>query len=55
MGKLRIEEVENGFIVYDHAEVGMIGRTWAFENEATLTAFISKWGKDIEDKRGEEG
>jgi len=43
---LRIETVENGFIVYEDAGQGMLGKKWAFETAKALSEFILTWGKN---------
>jgi len=41
MRELRIQPVENGFVVYELPEMaGLIGKSWAFESADTLADFI---------------
>ncbi len=43
---IRIEVVENGFVVYEDAGMGLSGKKWAFESAQALSKFILQWGKD---------
>jgi hypothetical protein len=40
---LAIERGETGFIVYENAGTGSIGRKWAFETSVALAEFVASW------------
>ena len=42
-GDLKVERAETGFIVYEDAGVGLMGRKWAFETPEKLSDFIEQW------------
>ena len=47
MKELRIEVVENGFVVMEIGErLGEAYSKWAFESSETLAVFIKNWGRD---------
>lgn len=43
IGNLKIERGETGFIVYEDAGVGLMGRKWAFETPAAVSKFVADW------------
>jgi len=43
---IRIETVENGFVVYEDCGTGMMGKKWAFETAKALSEFVLSWGKN---------
>ena len=43
IGDLSIERGETGYIVYENAGQGMLGKKWAFETASSLADFITKW------------
>jgi len=47
MDSLKIEAVENGFVVYeqDRHKTGMQGKVWAFETAATLAQFTLEYAE----------
>jgi len=48
IGDLSIERGETGYIVYENAGQGMLGKKWAFETASSLADFIALWaGGDI--------
>ena len=53
MLNLRIETVENGFVIFEEAGMGRAGKMWSFESSEALAEFIKKWGKEREGKRKE--
>tara|TARA_R110000744_G_scaffold85789_2_gene167664 strand:- start:17346 stop:17504 length:159 start_codon:yes stop_codon:yes gene_type:complete len=48
MYELAIEVAENGFVVFESAGQGVLGKKWAFETAETLALFIEAWGNDKE-------
>ena len=42
-GDIKIERAECGFIVYEDAGVGLMGKKWAFEDHERLAKFIIEW------------
>ena len=44
IGDLAIERGETGFIVYEKAGQGLLGKKWAFETPEKLAEFVTDWG-----------
>ncbi len=43
IGDIKIERGESGFIVYEDADQGLMGKKWAFEDHERLAAFVIEW------------
>lgn len=50
MQQLRVEAVENGFVVFDGnaRDHGFISKTWVFETATSLSEFMRGWGAEQE-------
>lgn len=47
MDKLKVEVVENGFVVSEgDSGLPFYGRRWVFENSSALGDFIDSWGEE---------
>lgn len=51
IGELTIERAETGFVVYERAAMGQIGRKWAFEHPESLAEFIVGWAAKDDEPR----
>jgi hypothetical protein len=43
--EIKIETVENGFVVYEYAAGSLCGKKWAFESATSLARFVLEWGE----------
>jgi hypothetical protein len=50
IGDISVEVGVTGFVVYENAGSGMMGRKWAFETPASLAKFVTEWAKDSSKK-----
>jgi len=51
MGDISIERGVTGFIIYENAGTGLMGRKWAFETPEKLAEFVAAWAaKDDEEE-----
>lgn len=43
IGDIKIERGVSGFIVYEDAGMGLMGKKWAFEDHERLAKFVVEW------------